>query len=197
MLNQFNLLVAQQNNLQSQVSTGLRVQAPSDDPDGDAEHAELSRQPVHAGAIQREHFHLADRAPPAWTACCNRSRPLSSRAGEIATSAGSATNSQSDLNNYADEVNSLINQVVNAANTKDPSTGQLFVWRHGLRFRAVHDHDGCQRQRDRRDLQRQQHREPGADRRGHDGLGGRSGREHQRHRRRAASSPTASRARIC
>jgi flagellar hook-associated protein 3 FlgL len=49
---------------------------------------------------------------------------ITSRAGEIATSAGNATNSQSDLNNYANEVNQLINQVVNAANTKDPSTGQ-------------------------------------------------------------------------
>jgi flagellar hook-associated protein 3 FlgL len=49
---------------------------------------------------------------------------ISSRAGEIATSAVSSTNSQSDLNNYADEVNQLINQVVSAANTKDPATGQ-------------------------------------------------------------------------
>jgi flagellar hook-associated protein 3 FlgL len=49
---------------------------------------------------------------------------ISSRAGEIATSAGGATTSQSDLNNYADEVNKLINQVVSAANTKDPATGQ-------------------------------------------------------------------------
>jgi len=32
MLNQFNALAARQFNLQSQASTGLRVQAPSDDP---------------------------------------------------------------------------------------------------------------------------------------------------------------------
>jgi flagellar hook-associated protein 3 FlgL len=50
---------------------------------------------------------------------------ISSRAGEIATSAVSSTASQSDLNNYGDEVNQLINQVVSAANTKDASTGQF------------------------------------------------------------------------
>jgi flagellar hook-associated protein 3 FlgL len=49
---------------------------------------------------------------------------ISAQAGEIATSAVAATNSQSDLNNYADQVNQLINQVVSAANTQDPSTGQ-------------------------------------------------------------------------
>ena len=47
-----------------------------------------------------------------------------SQAESIATEAGSATNSQTDLNNYASQVASLIQQALQIANTKDPSTGQ-------------------------------------------------------------------------
>jgi flagellar hook-associated protein 3 FlgL len=49
---------------------------------------------------------------------------LTSRAAEIATSAGSGTNSQSDLDNYASEVKQLIQEAAQLMNTKDSSTGQ-------------------------------------------------------------------------
>jgi len=123
MLNQFNLLASQQQNLQSQVSTGLRVQAPSDDPVAMQNTlgylANQSTQTQYSANIAT----LQTRATSV-DGVLQSLQTISSRAGEIATSAGSATNSQSDLNNYADEVNTLINQVVNAANTKDPSTGK-------------------------------------------------------------------------
>jgi len=123
MLNQFNNLASRQYTLQNQASTGLSVQAPSDNP----------------LAMQSTLGYLADNATQqqySTTISTLQSRAtsidsvlqslqtISSRAGEIATSAGDVTNGQSGLNNYADEVNQLINQVVSAANTKDPSTGQ-------------------------------------------------------------------------
>jgi len=123
MLNQFNLLASQQQALQSQVSTGLRVQAPSDDPVamqntlGDL--ANQSLQTQYGTNIST----LQTRAAGV-DSVLQSLQTVSSRAGEIATAAGSATNSQSSLNNYADEVNTLINQVVNAANTKDSATGK-------------------------------------------------------------------------
>jgi flagellar hook-associated protein 3 FlgL len=123
MLNQFNLLTAQQQNLQSQVSTGLSVSAPSDNPtamENTLDYlANQSTQTQYGTNIAT----LQTRATSV-DGVLQSLQTISSRAGEIATSAGSATNSQSDLNNYADEVNTLINQVVNAANTKDPSTGK-------------------------------------------------------------------------
>ena len=124
MLNQFNLLASTQQNLQSQVSTGLRVQAPSDDPVAMQNTlgylANQSTQTQYSANIST----LQTRAATCVDTVLQSLQTISSRAGEIATGAGSATNSQSDLNNYADEVNTLINQVVSAANTKDPSTGK-------------------------------------------------------------------------
>lgn len=122
MLNQFNVLVSQQNNLQSQVSTGLSVQSPSDNPTAMentlAYLANQSTQTQYSANITT----LQTRATSV-DSVLQSLQTIVSRAGEIATAAGGATTSQSDLDNYATEVNTLINQVVNAANTKDPSTG--------------------------------------------------------------------------
>src|SRR5450756_681893 len=106
MLNQFNLLASQQQALQSQVSTGLRVQAPSDDPVamqntlGDL--ANQSLQTQYGTNISTRQTRAAGV-----DSVLQSLQTVSSRAGEIATAAGSATNSQSSLNNYADEVNTV------------------------------------------------------------------------------------------
>jgi flagellar hook-associated protein 3 FlgL len=123
MLSQYNQLASQQYVLQNQVSTGLRVQAPADDPTAMqntlADLANQATQTQYSANIAT----LQTRATSV-DGVLQSLQTISSRAGEIATSAGSATNSQADLTNYANEVNSLINQVVNAANTKDPSSGK-------------------------------------------------------------------------
>lgn len=122
MLSQFNNLASKQYTLQNQVSTGLQVQAPSDDPTKMQDTlnylAANSRQQQYSANITT----LQSRATSI-NSVLQSLQTVSSRAGEIATAAGSATNSQTDLTNYADEVNTLIQQVVTAANTKDPSTG--------------------------------------------------------------------------
>lgn len=123
MLNQFNSLASKQYTLQNQASTGLSVQAPSDNPVAMQNTlnylADNSTQQQYSANIAT----LQSRATSI-DGVLQSLQTVSSRAGEIATAAVSSTNSQSDLNNYADEVNQLINQVVSAANTKDPSTGQ-------------------------------------------------------------------------
>ena len=123
LVNQLNQLSAQQYTIQNQVSTGLSVQAPSDNPE--AMENTLDYQAQNAAQLQYSTniSTLQSRATSVYSVLQSL-QTITSRAGEIATSAGNATNSPSDLNNYAGEVNQLINQVVNAANTKDPSTGQ-------------------------------------------------------------------------
>lgn len=123
MLDQFNTLVAQQGNLQSEVSTGLAVQAPSDNPTAMqstlSDVAKKAAQTQYSANITT----LQSRATTIYSAL-ESLQTVSTRAGEIATTAGSSTASSSDLTNYANEVNNLINQVVTAANAKDPATGQ-------------------------------------------------------------------------
>ena len=123
MLNQFNSLASKQYTLQNQASTCLSVQAPSDNPVAMQNTlnylADNSTQQQYSANIAT----LQSRATSI-DGVLQSLQTVSTRAGEIATSAVSSTNSQSDLNNYADEVNQLINQVVSTANTKDPSTGQ-------------------------------------------------------------------------
>ena len=123
MLGQFNTLKAQQDTLQSQASTGLAVQAPSDNPTAMADTLRGVAQKAAQTQYSANVTTLQSRATSI-DSVLQSLQTISSRAGEIATAAVSATASNSDLTNYADEVNTLINQVVAAANTKDPSTGQ-------------------------------------------------------------------------
>lgn len=123
MLNQFNLLASKQYSLQSQAATGLRVQAASDDPvamkntlDYAAEKSALTQYGTNISILQ-------SRADAVYGALQSL-QTISSRVGEITTSAATATSSTSDLNGYATEVNNLIQQVVSAANTKDPASGK-------------------------------------------------------------------------
>lgn len=124
MLNQYNTLAAQQYSLQNQVSTGLRVQAPSDDPAAMQNTlsylAQQSTQTQYSANIST----LQTRADTVYTALQSL-QTLASQAGDIAASANSVSNNtpaaQADL---ANQVNTVIEGVLNAANTQDPSTGK-------------------------------------------------------------------------
>ncbi len=130
MLSQFNSLSAQQYNLQSQVSSGLSVQAPSDNP---TEMQNTLTDLAHQSTQTQYSANIATLQTRATSvdSVLQSLQTISMNAGEIATSAGSlanatggnTANNQATLNNYADSINKLINQVVAAANTKDPSTG--------------------------------------------------------------------------
>lgn len=123
MLNQYNSLAAKQYTLQGEVSSGLAVQAPSDNPTAMQDTLDYNAQKAAQTQYSANISTLQSRANNIYGAL-QTLQTVSSRVGEIATSAGAATASSADLTNYADEVNKLIQQVVTAANTKDPSTGQ-------------------------------------------------------------------------
>jgi len=123
MLNQFNLLTARQNALQNQAATGLRIQSASDDPAA----MENTLNDLSQKAAQTQYASniatLQTRATSVYNVMQSL-QTISSRASEIATSAGSPTASPADLNNYADQVKQLIQQAAQLMNTKDAASGQ-------------------------------------------------------------------------
>jgi flagellar hook-associated protein 3 FlgL len=123
MIEQFNLLKTQQVKLQNEVSTGLSVQAPSDNPDA----METTLDDLSSQSAQQQfssNISTVQSKANSIYSVLQSLQTISNRVGEIATSAGGVTNSQSDLNNYAGEVTSLIQQAAQLVNSKDPATGQ-------------------------------------------------------------------------
>jgi flagellar hook-associated protein 3 FlgL len=123
MIDQFNALKLQQVTLQNEVSTGLSVSAPSDNPDA----METTLNDLSSQAAQQQfssNISTVQSKANSIFSVLQSLQTISNRVGEIATSAGGVTNSQSDLNNYAGEVTSLIQQAAQLVNSKDPATGQ-------------------------------------------------------------------------
>jgi len=123
MIAQFSLLKSQQVKLQNEVSTGLSIQAPSDNPTA----MENTLDDLSSQAAQQQfssNISTVQSKANTIYSVLQSLQTISNRVGEITTSAGSVTNSQSDMNNYAGEVTSLIQQAVQLVNSKDPATGQ-------------------------------------------------------------------------
>jgi len=123
MLNQFNVLNSQLNTLQNQVSTGLSVQAPSDNPSA----MENTLNDLSNQAAQTQYSANISTLQSRATLVSNAMeslQTLTSRAGEIATLAGSPTASPAQLTSYAGEVTQLIQQAAQLMNSQDPSSGQ-------------------------------------------------------------------------
>ena len=123
LVSQLNVLTSRQYNLQGQVSSGLSVQAPSDNPT--AMENTLDYQAQNAAQLQYGNNigTLQTRANAVYTTLQSL-QTISSRSGEIATLGSDATKSPTDLKSYADEMNQLIKQALQQANSKDPTTGQ-------------------------------------------------------------------------
>ncbi len=126
MLNQFNALAGRQQSLQSQASTGLRVQKPADDPTALADTLRLAARKAANNQFAQNIATLQDRSNLIY-GVVQSLQSMSSRAGELATAGATATASQADLNAYAQEINSLIEDTVKAGNSKD-ATGNAFLF---------------------------------------------------------------------
>ncbi len=123
MLNQFNLLKQQQINLQNQVSTGLSVQAPSDNPAA----MQTTLNDLASESAQQQYssnITTAQAQANSVYSALQSLQTLTSQANTITTEAGNGTLSSSQLKSYATQVNALIQQAVQLANTQDPATGQ-------------------------------------------------------------------------
>ncbi|HZR19379.1 MAG TPA: flagellar hook-associated protein FlgL [Verrucomicrobiae bacterium] len=117
LVNQLNFLSSQQFQLQTQISTGQRIQKPEDDPAGLATALNLQTQAANAQQYAQNVATLQTTATSAGDAL-QQLKTISDRAGEIATSAD-GTASPTQLRAYADEVNQMIQHAVQVANSKD------------------------------------------------------------------------------
>lgn len=122
-IQQINSLSAQMQTLENEATTGLSVQAPSDNPEA----MESTLNDLSSQSAQQQYSNnistLQSQGNVVYSAL-ESLQTIVSQAENIATEAGSATNSQTDLNNYASQIGSLIQEALQIANTKDPSTGQ-------------------------------------------------------------------------
>jgi flagellar hook-associated protein 3 FlgL len=123
MISQTNDLRAQLDSLENQVTAGLKVQAPADDPGAMVttlnDLASQSTEQQYGKNITT----LQSQANSVYSVLQSL-QTIVSQAQSIATEAGSATANQTTLNDYASQVTALIQQAVQLANSQDPQTGQ-------------------------------------------------------------------------
>ena len=145
LVNQLNTLRSRQYNLQSQVASGLKVNAPSDDPTAMANTLNLVTDKAAAKQYSANLGTLQDRANNIYNVLQSL-QTISSQAGADAISAandaGATTTTKTTL--LAD-LNALLKHAVELANAKDPATGQaLFGGTSGSAtpFTATTDSEG-------------------------------------------------------
>ena len=123
LINQVNSLSAQMDNLENEVTTGLSVQSPSDNPGA----METTLDDLSSQSAQQQYSSnittLQSQANSVYSVL-QQLQTITSQAQTIATESSNPTNSQTDLDNYASQVTTLIQQAAQLVNSKDPSTGQ-------------------------------------------------------------------------
>jgi flagellar hook-associated protein 3 FlgL len=126
---QSNLLQNQQNILQNEASTGLKVSLPGDNPAVMAQVLNLQTDNSANTQYQNNITQLQNTATTAYNAI-NSLESLISQANTIATNASSGTTSPQQLATDATQVTALIQQAVQLANTKDTSGDYIFGGTH-------------------------------------------------------------------
>jgi flagellar hook-associated protein 3 FlgL len=123
LISQVNTLSSEMDTLQNDVTTGLDVQSPSDNPDA----METTLNDLASQSAQEQYSNnitaLQSQANSSYSVLQSL-QSIISQAQSIATEAGSATVTQSDLNDYAGQVTALIQQAVQLVNSQNPETGQ-------------------------------------------------------------------------
>ena len=125
LISQMNQLQNQQNQLQNQVTTGLKVSLPEDDPATMNQVLTLQSQAASNTQYQSNITELQSAATTSADAM-NSLQTITEQAGEIATEAAGGVTSSSQLSTYATQVGSLIQEALQAANTKDANGNYIF-----------------------------------------------------------------------
>jgi len=140
LVNQLGGLMSKQSKLQTQVSTGQRIQSAEDDPSAMASVLDSQAQARQVSQYRDSVSHLQTTASASYSAIKSL-KTLSDRASEIATLAGSVKSS-ADLASYSPEIDSLISNAIQLANSKDQDT-YLFGGTNGAQpFVASTDGNG-------------------------------------------------------
>ena len=117
LVNRLNTLNVQQNQYNDQLSSGQRIVNPSEDPQAAGRILRLRSEKASVQVYAKN----ADRAlsvSQASFAALDQLKSLSDRASELATLSNSSTVSASERKSYSIEVNQLIKQAIDAANSK-------------------------------------------------------------------------------
>jgi flagellar hook-associated protein 3 len=117
LVSRLNTLNVQQNQYNDQLSSGQRITSPSEDPQAANR---IMRLQSEKSAVQ-VYAKNGDRAlsvSQASYAALDQLKSLSDRAGELAALSNSTTVSLAERKSYAIEVNQLVKQAIDAANTK-------------------------------------------------------------------------------
>lgn len=141
LVNQLGKLTARQNRLQTEAATGQKVQFPEDDPTAMRRVLDLQSESKSVQQYQANIDRLQEQTVTTYTAIKSM-KQLSDRAGEIATLAD-GTKSPEQLRTYAAEVNQLLQQAVQLANSKNRGD-YLFAGTNSdhAPFTATQDTDG-------------------------------------------------------
>lgn len=116
LIDQLGLLATRQNQLQSQAATGQRIQLPEDDPTAIRRVLDLQSEGKTLGQYKRNISVLKEYASASYNAISAIKR-ISDRASEIATLAD-GTKSPDQLKTYGTEINQMLMQAIQLANTK-------------------------------------------------------------------------------
>ena len=117
LINQLNSLAARQYRLQNEAASGLRIQAPSDDPTGMQQALDLQAESSAVTQFAQNITALQNRANAAYSGI-SALQILSNRIGDIATGVDGTT-SPSAMQADATEVTQLIQQAVQILNAKN------------------------------------------------------------------------------
>ena len=123
LIGQVDQLSSQMNSLEGEVSTGLSVQSPSDNPEAMETTLEDLASQSTLNQYSSNITTLQSQANSVYSAL-DSLQTIVSQAQSIATEAGSVTASKTDLSDYASQITSLIQQAASLMNSQDPSTGQ-------------------------------------------------------------------------
>jgi len=124
LLTEMNQLQSQQNQLQNETTTGLKVTLPEDDPAVMNQALTLQMQASANNQYQSNITQLQNTATTAASAM-NSLQTITEQATQIATEAG-GINSSTQLANYATQVANLIQEALQAANTKNTQGNYIF-----------------------------------------------------------------------
>jgi flagellar hook-associated protein 3 FlgL len=124
-LSQIQQLEQQQNTLQEQSSSGLKVTLPEDNPAVMAQVLNLQTDSAANAAYQSNITQLQGAATASGAAMTSL-QTIISQVNEIATTASNGTNSSSQLSDYATQVASLIQEAVQLGNTQDADGNYIF-----------------------------------------------------------------------
>lgn len=141
LVKQLSQLTTRQNRLQNQAATGQRVTSPSDDPIAVRRVMDLQRE---AGAIRSHEDNIVRQREHSQTTyeIMRAMKTISDRANEIAIRADDVK-SQDELDVFAEDVEQMIDQAVQLANSKHRG-GYLFAGTRNDQppFEKVEDGDG-------------------------------------------------------